>query len=71
MKRYIFLLGLSLLSGGCQEKKEKLVPRYQSLTESVYASGIIYPRNAYKVFPLADGYIANLSLSEGEIIRKD
>jgi multidrug resistance efflux pump len=71
MRQYIFLFGLSLLAGSCHEKKEKILPRYQSLTESVYATGIVYPRNAYKVFALTDGYITNLLVDEGEIIKKD
>ena len=51
------LLILSLFLVSCQQKSETASPTYKSLTEAVYASGNVFPKNEYKVVANADGYL--------------
>ena len=59
MKRNIlFAIIISLLFNAACSKKEKSVkPIKRNLTEAVYASGNIYPKNEYLVFANADGLL--------------
>lgn len=42
----------------------------KSITEAVYASGYIIPKNEYKVYALADGYIIAKYKVDGDSIKK-
>ena len=51
--------------------KAKVVkPQRKSITEAVYASGYIVPKNEYKVYALADGYIIAKYKDDGDSIKK-
>lgn len=54
----------------CGEKQEKTKPNQESITESVYASGIVKSKNQYKVFSLVNGLIDRVLVTEGEIVKK-
>ncbi len=45
-------------------------PERKSITEAVYASGYIVPRNEYKVYALSDGYITARFKNAGDDIKK-
>jgi HlyD family secretion protein len=61
----IFLLLLS-----CKSKQETIRPTIQSITESVYASGIVKSKNQYQVFSSVNGIIERVHVTEGDIVRK-
>jgi HlyD family secretion protein len=61
----IFLLLIS-----CRSKQETIRPTVQSITESVYASGIVKSKNQYQVFSSVNGIIERVHVTEGDIVRK-
>lgn len=66
---YTYLLILSLFFVGCQPKSETTSPAYKDLTEAVYASGNVFPKNEYKVVANADGYLQQQSVNEGDVVK--
>jgi HlyD family secretion protein len=54
----------------CKSKQEKTKPIKETITESVYASGIVKSKNQYKVFSLANGLIDRLLVTEGDVVKK-
>jgi HlyD family secretion protein len=75
MKNKIFITLLFAASGavflisGCNKSKT-LNPVHKSITEAVYASGYIVPKNEYKVYALADGYIVSKFKQDGDSVKK-
>ena len=51
-------------------KSKTIKPQRKSITEAVYASGYIVPKNEYKVYALADGYIVSKLKQDGDSIKK-
>jgi multidrug efflux pump subunit AcrA (membrane-fusion protein) len=60
----IMLLSLILLSA-CESSPETLKPVKQSITESIYASGVIVSKDQYQVFPTVSGIVDNIFVDEG------
>lgn len=54
----------------CKDKQEKTKPVQESITESVYASGIVKSKNQYKVFSLVNGLIDKVLVTEGSVVKK-
>ena len=69
MKRYLLLL-LTLFSA-CQSGSDGTSPTYRELTEAVYASGNVYPRNEYTVTADATGILQQRLINEGDSIHKN
>lgn len=65
----LFLL-LFLFIASCKSKQEKVKPKSEKITESVYASGIIKSINQYKVFSIVNGIIEALIVKEGDLVKK-
>ena len=70
IKPTIKLLLFSTVLVSCKSKFEKVNPIEESITESVYASGIIKSTNQYKVFATVSGLIADILVKEGDVIQK-
>ncbi len=71
-KRHLFLLALVVLNFiGCSKKQEKIQPTVESITESVYASGIIKSRNQYQVYSTVNGLLNEIMVNEGDVVKKD
>ncbi|HCW06471.1 MAG TPA: RND transporter [Cytophagales bacterium] len=68
MRIAFLILALGILS--CQSKKEVVFPEYKSITQSVYASGIVKSRNQYQVFSNSPGVIAKLFVTDGDFIQQ-
>ena len=51
-------------------KARTVKPEHKAITEAVYASGYIVPKNEYKVYALADGYIVAKYKDDGDSIKK-
>lgn len=68
-KVFAFLLSVTALVS-CKEKFESCSPGIASITESVYASGIIKSTNQYQVFSKANGIIQSISVKKGDLVKK-
>ena len=69
-KTTLQLMLFLLLFAACKNKQEKTKPIEESITESVYASGVVKSKNQYKVFSLANGLIDKVLVTEGEVVKK-
>ncbi|MCX6216141.1 HlyD family efflux transporter periplasmic adaptor subunit [Spirosoma sp.] len=65
------LLLITLLCAACKRDPQGTTPTYQELTEAVYASGNVYPRNEYTVTADAAGMLQQRLISEGDSIRQN
>ena len=72
MKRYTQsagVLGLLWAVTACSPDAETTTPTYKNLTEAVYASGNVFPKNEYKVVANADGYLQQQLVAEGDVVK--
>lgn len=53
-----------------KNKVETVKPEHKAITEAVYASGFLVPRNEYKVYALSDGYIVSKGKEGGDEVNK-
>lgn len=54
----------------CKEKKVGVKPKLQNLTEAVYSSVTVEPREFYTVYPSASGIIDQKLIEEGNQVKK-
>jgi HlyD family secretion protein len=71
MKSILYIAAFSLTLVACKPRSEGISPTYQPLTEAVYASGNVYPRNEYTVTADATGVLQERLVNEGDSIRKN
>lgn len=64
----IYLSVLFLLS--CKDKVEKIKPTIESISESIYASGIVKSKNQYQAFAPVNGIIEDIFVSEGDSVKR-
>jgi multidrug efflux pump subunit AcrA (membrane-fusion protein) len=69
MKKLSFFI-LILFIFSCKSKVEKVKPEISSISESIYASGIIKSKDQYEVFATVNGIIENIYVSEGDSVKK-
>jgi len=71
MFRYLTLTLLTgLLFCACKKQPEKIQPKMERITESVYASGIIKSKNQYQVFSTVAGLVQQILVKEGDVVKK-
>ncbi|WP_461053918.1 efflux RND transporter periplasmic adaptor subunit [Spirosoma arcticum] len=70
MKHSLLFL-LVILTVACKRGSDGISPTYQELTEAVYASGNVYPRNEYTVTADANGVLQQRLVNEGDSIRRN
>ncbi len=58
-----------LLLFACKSKVEKIKPTIESISESIYASGIIKSENQYQAYASVNGIVENVYLSEGDSVK--
>ncbi len=63
-----YLLLLILLSA-CKSKQDTISPVRQTITESVYASGVITSKNQYQVFATVSGIVSQVFADEGTAVE--
>ena len=56
---------------GCSGNPDEVKPECISLTESVYASTIVQPKDLYNVYPVVAGILDTLFVLEGDTVLKD
>ena len=62
---FILLLALS-----CKRNKEQVSPTIETISESVYASGIVKSKNQYQVYSTVNGLIQEIMVKEGDTVHK-
>lgn len=67
--KYILFLSLIFMLLFCKKKQETVKPILTSITESVYATGIVKSKNQYQVYPTASGIITEIYLEEGDSVN--
>lgn len=71
LKQFVAFCSLCLLLLiSCKGKTDAIYPQYKSITQSVYASGVIKSRNQYQVFATTPGVIGNIYITEGDAVNK-
>ncbi|MEP6793471.1 MAG: efflux RND transporter periplasmic adaptor subunit [Saprospiraceae bacterium] len=70
MRQHLLLLLSLLLLSSCKSKVETTSPKRESITESVYASGILKSKNQYQVFATVNGLIQKVYVEEGDTVKK-
>jgi len=68
LKNSIFVLLVLLIS--CNNKKGKIHPELEPISESIYASGTIKSKNQYEAFVTVSGNINNVFIEEGDTVKK-
>jgi HlyD family secretion protein len=62
----LFAASIAIIMAACGKKEKTVKPVMKSLTEAVYASGNIFPKNEYHVFANADGLLNRLFVEAGD-----
>lgn len=66
----ILLASILLLFSCSQKETDEIQPKKGTVTESVYASGVIKADNQYTVFPTVSGVLQKINVSVGQTITK-
>jgi multidrug efflux pump subunit AcrA (membrane-fusion protein) len=69
--RYFHFCSLVLLFAfvvGCKPKLDEVLPKIGPVTEAVFASGSIDPKDAYIVTSLSDGFITKSYVTENDLV---
>ena len=53
----------------CKSKVEKIKPSVESISESIYASGIVKSKNQYQAFASVNGIIEHIFVVEGDSVK--
>jgi len=70
MKQHIILYFTPILFLACKDTVETTSPVRESITESVYASGILKSKNQYQAFATVNGLLQHRYVEEGDTIKK-
>ncbi|HVD98955.1 MAG TPA: efflux RND transporter periplasmic adaptor subunit [Cytophagaceae bacterium] len=70
MKHFSFSLIAFCLVAACTNKQEMVRPEIESISESVYASGIVKSKYQYEVFSTTNGLIQKILVTEGDLVKK-
>jgi len=66
----IFPVAILSLMFACKSNQEKTTAMVESITESVYASGIVKSKNQYQVFATVNGILNQILVTEGAAVKK-
>ena len=69
MQKLVLFISLLFLAS-CKNKTETIQPETASISESIYASGIIKSKNQYSAFATVNGIIENVLVAEGDVVKK-
>lgn len=59
-----------LLIYSCHGRKDQVHPMRGTVTESVYASGIVKSNDQYQIFANENGLVSELFITEGDMVKK-
>lgn len=67
----LYVVFLSFYFSACSEKSETITPEVKTITESIYASGVIKSDKQYTVSTKVPGLIEQIFVTEGEFVKKN
>ena len=70
MKKTHFIFFSLLIVCSCKSGTEKTRPTIETISESVYASGIVKSKNQYEVYSTVNGIIDEILVTEGDQVTK-
>ena len=59
-----------ILNFSCKKEVLSIKPQIKSITESVYASGIVKSKSQYNIYSTSSGIIKKIFVKEGDIVKK-
>ena len=69
MNMRIFISFLIIFSFACKKKQTTIKPEISSITESVYASGILKSEQQYSVYSQVSGVVLDVMVNEGDSVK--
>ncbi len=67
----LIAIGFTLiLLSSCGKKLTDVSPQYKEITETVFASGILEPKDKYNLTAQSEGYIIKLNFIEGDLVKE-
>src|ERR1700761_6066771 len=69
IKNYIAVAVSITLFASCKPKYDETMPQIKPVTEAVFASGSIEPKDAYTLTSLSDGFIVKSFVSENDLVH--
>ena len=70
MKNWNTLLAISIFLLACNNKQPRTKVSVSTITESVYASGIVKAQKQYNVFTTVNGILKEIYVTEGDPEKK-
>lgn len=68
--KYLLLVSVATLTlAACKNKVETIFPTQESITESVYASGVVKSANQYQAYSTVSGIIETWFVEEGDSVK--
>ena len=64
------IIFISISFSSCFHKIQKVKPTVESISESIYASGVVKSKNQYQAFATVSGVINGIFVSEGDTVKK-
>jgi HlyD family secretion protein len=69
-KKFCFVIPIVLAVASCKPDVEKTNPTLETISESVYASGMVKSKNQYQVYSTTNGLIGEILVKEGDVLKK-
>jgi len=69
LKSLLFIFAL-VIALSCKSGFEKTSPKIETISESVYASGVVKSKDQYQVYSTVNGLILDILVHEGDQVRK-
>ena len=68
-KIIIYILPVVFLLHACGGGKKTIFPVHKDLTQAVYASGKLFPKNHYKIYAKFPGYVKTIHINVGSVVK--
>lgn len=69
MRTHLFVVLISVVFYRCNDNKNTIRPYKKDIIQAVYASGKIYPVDAYNVYTKLPGYISKIHVKVGDTVE--
>ncbi len=67
---FCLLILIVLAVASCKPDGENTSPILETISESVYASGVVKSKNQYQVYSTTNGLIGEILVNEGDVLKK-
>lgn len=68
LTRVLFSCSVLFLAVGCKQEEGTITATVGSITESVYASGVVKAAGQYQVYPAVNGQVVDILVKEGDTV---